>query len=178
MTSDLPTSKSSSSSSSSQDAPLDEATVAVMDRLNLYDILVRLPMNHGDLGPNSHVGNTDHSCSRSMNKVPLSDFFAAPPSIREGQMNERGVTSSLWMSDSSSVGIVSSRQAQSETECIVDDEEQENSKHNNNVAFVEQEGRSKSKVHTPSKGMSPSDPVFLAMLTGFLFLINFSSQRW
>ena len=174
MTSDLPTSKTSSSSSSSQDAPLDEATVAVMDRLNLYDILVRLPMNHGDLGPNSHVGHTDHSCSRSMNKVPLSDFFAAPPSMREGQMNERGVTSSLWMSDSSSVGVVSSRQAQSETECIVDDDEEESSKHNNNVAFVEQDGRSKSKV----RGMSPFDPVFLAMLTGFLFLINFSSQRW
>merc|ERR1719203_305919 len=90
----------SSSESNDNEGPLDDATVAVMERLNLHDILVKIPMNHGDLGPNSKVGHADHLCSRGMNKVPLSDFFAAPPAVRESQMNQQSVKSSLWMSDS------------------------------------------------------------------------------
>merc|ERR1712161_140132 len=73
--------------------------LAVMERLNLHDALVRIPMNHGDLGPSSQVGHADHSCSSRMNRVPLSDFFASASAERESQMGLRRARAALWMVD-------------------------------------------------------------------------------
>jgi hypothetical protein len=77
----------------------DNATVAVMERLNIHDALVRIPTMHGELGSSSQVGFTDQFCSRSMNKVPLSDFFAAPPSKRYLPIQTNSLVASLWMND-------------------------------------------------------------------------------
>ena len=70
----------------------DNVTVEVMESLNLHDALVRIPMNHSDLGPNSHVGHADHLAARRMTKVPLNDLFAASRLEREGQFDWRSVS--------------------------------------------------------------------------------------
>lgn len=161
----------SDSPSKNDDLEIDNATVAVMERLNLHDILVRIPMNHGELGPNSKVGHADHLCSRKMNKVPLSDFFAAPFAVRESQMNQGGIKSSLWMSDSQEV-VDSKGSSQmnddAEEECAI-----EQSKN-----VIDEDKRIETKTKVNKKGMSPTDPAFLAMTVGFLLCINFSSRIW
>ncbi|KAL7533913.1 hypothetical protein ACHAXR_007670 [Thalassiosira sp. AJA248-18] len=155
--------------------PFDEATVAVMERLNLHDALVRIPMNHGELGPNSQVGHADHLCSRKMSKVPLSDFFAASSTVRESQLDQRQVKSSLWMSESSIVADSRiSRQMEddnAEKECAVDREPAE---------YLEDAGDvgKRTNVQTSPEGMSPFDPKFLALMAGFLLCINISSRIW
>ena len=170
------TSDPSSSTSRSISSPegLDEATVAVMERLNLHDALVRIPMNHGDLGPNSQVGHTDHSCSRAMNRVPLSDFFAAPSLVREqGKMNHGGVKkSSLWMINKSNDESQGSTRGEETNECEVEEDGGSPSMHNTNSRDQWKE------KHSKVKGMSPFDPAFLAMVAGFVLFINFLSRRW
>lgn len=155
--------------------PFDEATVAVMERFNLYDALVRIPTTHGDLGANSKVGHADHLCSRRMNQVPLSDFFAASAVEREMQMDQRVVKASLWMNDSPIVaeGRASGAIADhSEKECAVDGESGDENKSKN------AEEQEQIISHNKPRGMSPFDPKFLAMAGGFLLFINFSSRRW
>lgn len=169
----------SDSSSQNKDpgtaSPFDESTVAVMERFNLHDALVRIPMNHGDLGPNSHVGHADHLCSRRMNKVPMSDFFAATSAVRESWMNPRYVKSSIWMGDASIAAVSrGSRQMNfdSEKECTTDGEPKEH------IGTSEQRGaESEEKVVHP-KGISPFGPKFLSLAAGFLVCVMLSSRAW
>ena len=172
------TSDPSSSTSRSISSPegLDEATVAVMERLNLHDALVRIPMNHGDLGPNSQVGHTDHSCSRAMNRVPLSDFFAAPSLVRDqGKMNHEGIKKSfLWMINKSNDESQGSTRGEETNECEVEVDGGSPSMHMHNTKGRDEWKEKQSKV----KGMSPFDPAFLAMVAGFVLFINFLSRRW
>ena len=172
LTTSDPSSSSISRSISSPEG-LDEATVAVMERLNLHDALVRIPMNHGDLGPNSHVGHTDHSCSRAMNRVPLSDFFAAPSLVREqSKMNGGGVKkSSLWMINKSNDESQGSTRGEETNQCEVEKDGKLSSMHDTNGGDKWKEKQSK------VKGMSPFDPAFLAMIAGFVLFINLLSRR-
>jgi len=148
--------------------PIDETTVAVMERINLHDMLVRIPMNHGDLGPNSKVGHTDYTCSRRMNKVPLSDFFAAPPTARNSLMSKQeSIKSSLWMSELPSVDVnddAEQSNPNSEQECKVDGETKRRR--------TNEQQKDKSK----RQGMSPSDPLFLFFVACFLVCIHLSSR--
>jgi glycosylphosphatidylinositol transamidase (GPIT) subunit GPI8 len=147
---------------------LDSATVAVMERLNLYDALVRIPMSHGDLGANSQVGYTDSLCSRKMNNVPLSDFFAAPLKERERQVKQRqhAAFASLWMDDSVITRTSISVQAQDD---VVEEE------------CVSPETRSvdshdvREEIHD---GMSVFDLKFIAATTGLVLFINILSRKW
>mmetsp|Transcript_29190 Transcript_29190/g.62871 ORF Transcript_29190/g.62871 Transcript_29190/m.62871 type:complete len:483 (+) Transcript_29190:56-1504(+) len=153
----------------------DEATVAVMERFNLHDALVRIPMNHGELGPNSKVGHADHLCSRRMNQVPLSDFFAASVVEREGQVDRRRVEASLWMDDWSIVADgEDSRHGNydAEKECAIDREAADENVNQN------REEQKESISQKSQKGMSPFSLKFLAMAGGFLLFVNFSSRRW
>ena len=159
------------------EGPYDNATVAVMESLNLHDALVRIPMNHGDLGPNSHVGHADHLAARRMTKVSLNDFFAVSRLEREGQFDWRSVRSSLWMND---LPIMSATKASGETknndserECKVDQSPNERRE----KLGAEEVGRNNTPIQQP-RGMSPFDPKFLAMTAGFLACINFSSRLW
>ena len=148
--------------------PIDETTVAVMERINLHDMLVRIPMNHGDLGPNSKVGHTDYTCSRRMNKVPLSDFFAAPQTARKSLMGKQAsVKSSLWMSELPSVDVnedAEQSNPNSEQECKVDGN------------IKRQRTNEKQKDKSKRQGMSPSDPLFLFFVACFLVCIHLSSR--
>lgn len=159
------TSGSSYTANKSEDKPFDEATVAVMERLNLHDAIVRIPMNHGDLGPNSQVGHTDHLCSREMNKVPLSDFFAASATTRERQLDQLQISSTLWMSDVTiAAESIASTEQLEEQECTVEKEPSESPL--------------KERTTLPPRGMSPFDTKFIAMLVAFVLCINFSSRKW
>ena len=159
------TSSSSSSRNYAAQPPFDDATIAVMERLNLHDALVRIPMNHGDLGPNSQVGHADHLCSRRMNKAPLSDFFAAPSAVREGQISEHHVEASLWMHDSPPV-LAESNGPDAERECTIDGEPEERMEGN------DEENRTKSH----KKGIPPSHPKFLFLAVGFFYCVYLSSH--
>jgi len=165
----------SDSSSQNKDigtaSPFDDATVAVMERFNLHDALVRIPMNHGSLGPNSHVGHADHLCSRRMNKVPMSDFFAATSTVRESQTNARYVKSSLWMGGTpiEAVGSYGQTNVDSEKECTADWEPNEH---------IEQRGAESNEQVVHPKGISPFDPKFLSLAAGFLLCIMISSRVW
>jgi len=161
---DAVTLTSDSKSSENKLKPIDETTVAVMERLNLHDMLVRIPMNHGDLGPNSKVGHTDYTCSRRMNKVPLSDFFAAPQTARKSLMGKQAsIKSSLWMSELPSVAVADDAE-HSDQECKVDGE-------TNRRRPMSEQQKDKSK----RQGMSPSDPWFLFLVACFLVCIHLSS---
>lgn len=154
---------------------LDNATVAVMERLNLHEILVRIPMNHGELGPNSHVGHADHLCSRKMNQVPMSDFFASPSSSRENhsQSNKIGVTPSLWMSEWRIVADSNDlRQMKDDTDkkCVVDGGPYHE--------HPEESETKEQRMAVNPKGISPSDPKFLLMAAGFLVCSAFASRIW
>jgi hypothetical protein len=163
-----------SSKSSDEFETLDNATVAVMERLNLHDILVRIPMNHGELGPNSNVGHADHLCSRKMNQVPMSDFFAAPSSARHslGQMKKRGLLPSLWMSerplDADSKDL---RQVKDDTgkECLVG---------GGPIGHPGMREMKEQRMAMHPKGISPSDPKFLLMAAGFFVCTTFASRIW
>ncbi|KAL9182851.1 hypothetical protein ACHAXT_004130 [Thalassiosira profunda] len=149
--------------------PYDKATVAVMERLNLHDALVRIPMNHGELGPNSHVGHADHLCARKMNQVPLSDFFAASSVERVRQTNRRRVKASLWMQDDESTasGYRQPQAGQSAEECAI--REQQGSTATN-------ETKEEAETEVKRAGMSPFDPKFLAVVAGFTFIVHLSSR--
>jgi len=165
---DAVTLTSDSKSNSLENKPIDETTIAVMERINLHDMLVRIPMNHGDLGPNSKVGHTDYTCSRRMNKVPLSDFFAAPQTARKSLTDKQAsIKSSLWMSELPSVDVNDdSKQspASSEQECKVDGETKR------------QKTNEQQKDKSKRQGMSPSDPLFLFLVACFLLCIHLSSR--
>eukprot|EP00970_Alexandrium_tamarense_P009849 scaffold1967_cov199-Alexandrium_tamarense.AAC.31 len=145
---------------------LDNATVAVLERLSLHDALVRIPTMHGDLGPSSKIGHADHLCSRKMTKVPLADFFAAPASERERQMQQRegGIESSLWMND-----VVLEEDTQTtgtEQECSIPTLDEVSA------------GNTNMKQPIQTTGMSPFDPKFVAMVLGFLWCTKVASRIW
>jgi len=155
--------------------PFDGATVAVMERFNLHDALVRIPSNHGELGPNSKVGHADHLCSRRMNQVPLSDFFAASSVERESRMGQSRVEASLWMDDALMVAEGRDQRQKKDDarkECAIDTEPNDENLNRNG----KEEKDSISRKN--EKGMSPSDPKFLAMVGGFMLCTNFLSRRW
>ncbi len=157
--------------------PFDDSTVAVMERLTLHDILVRIPMNHGDLGPNSHVGHTDHLCTRKMNSVPLSDFFASSSALRErrqGDLVGGGVKSTIWMGNNTLINANEDfRQTKGgfalEEECVLASAPQQISGRNE---------RRESKESVKRKGMSPTDPQFVIMLSGFVICVALTSRIW
>jgi hypothetical protein len=141
---------------------LDSATVAVMERFNLHDALVRIPMTHGELGANSKVGHTDSLCSRKMNQVPLSDFFAAPLEERERQMKQRqhAASASLWMNESN---VTSSEQEfVVEQECVLPEA-------TINDSPVKEDIRD---------GMSVFDLKFIAATIGLVLFMNMVSRKW
>jgi hypothetical protein len=156
------TSQSDAISSSS----FDSATCAVMDRFNLHDALVRIPMTHGELGANSNVGYTDSLCSRKMNKIPMSDFFAAPLEERERQIKQRqyAASASLWMNESifTSGGSVQERDAVTEQECVSPEARIYDSE-------VKEEIRD---------GMSVFDLKFIAATIGLFLFMNVASRKW
>lgn len=159
-----------------QSVTFDDATVEVMKRLNLHDAIVRIPMNHGDLGPNSKVGYADHLCSRRMNKVPLGDFFAATSAEREGQVDRnRGVKASLWMGRSPRAAKEErSRKVndgEGEMECAIDGSKESNDD-------TEKYGDETKPQQPQQKGISQSHPKFIAMAVGFLLCIRVSSLFW
>lgn len=165
-----------STSASSKDEAFDKSTVAVMERLNLYDALVRIPMNHGNLGPNSQVGHADHLCSRRMNQVPLSDFFAASSTERESQRDRERLTAALWMND---VPIVAESdhsrrivEVDAEKECAVGTEP----KPNESGAVKNTQEKPKPQSH--QRGMSTSDPKFIVLSVGFLLCLRLSAAMW
>lgn len=151
---------------------LDNATIAVMERMNVFDALVRIPTMHGDLGPSSKVGHTDKLCSRRMNQVPMSDFFAAPLAERERQMGalQGSSTVYLWMNDMPSQveGFDAIEQPSSIEECSVDSE--------SISANFEQSVRIQKQKR--STGMSPFDPKFLAITVGFIVCVSSLSRIW
>jgi hypothetical protein len=156
--------------------PFDDATVAVMERLTLHDALVRIPMNHGDLGPNSHVGHSDQLCTRKMNSVPLSDFFASASVVRErrqGGIVEGAVTSTIWMgSNTLSNDNKDLRRAQLddlEKQCQLDSAP--------HTAYGQNERREQ-KESVRTKGMHPTDPQFLIFVSGFVLCVAFASRIW
>lgn len=157
------TSQSDAISSSSS---LDSSTVAVMERFNLHDALVRIPMTHGELGANSKVGYTDSLCSRKMNKVPLSDFFAATLQERELQIKQRwyAAPASLWMNES----IITSSESVQEQESVM---EQECSLPDARISdsYVKEEIRD---------GMSVFDLKFIAATIGLVLFMNVVSSKW
>jgi len=163
-----------SSKNSDELETVDNATVAVMERLNLHDILVRIPMKHGELGPNSHVGHADHLCSRKMNQAPMSDFFAAPSSARESlsQMNKIGVTPSLWMTDWPIVAVskdVGQIKDDTGKECLIN---------GGPYGHPRMSETKEERMVLHPKGISPSDPKFLLMAAGFLLCTTFASRIW
>lgn len=165
------TSSFSSPQSEETSLSLDSATVAVMDRFNLHDALVRIPMTHGDLGSNSRVGYTDSLCSRKMNEVPLSDFFAVPLEERERQIKQGQHTesASLWMNDdslitSSILPLQEQEDAPVEEECVPPPE----AKASDNF---QEDG-----IH--DTGMSVFDLHFILATAGLVLLMNILSRKW
>jgi len=160
------TSQSDAISSSSSSSSLDSSTVAVMERFNLHDALVRIPMTHGELGANSKVGYTDSLCSRKMNKVPLSDFFAATLQERELQIKQRryAAPASLWMNES----IITSSESVQEQESVI---EQECALPDARISdsYVKEEIRD---------GMSVFDLKFIAATIGLVLFMNVVSSKW
>ncbi|KAL7544462.1 hypothetical protein ACHAWF_007844 [Thalassiosira exigua] len=159
--------------SKNSDMPFDDATVAVMERLSVHDALVRVPMNHGELGTNSQVGHADHLCERRMNQVPLSDFFAASSSAREGMTERRGAKASLWMHGVPKVDIPNQPESDVDGECAVDGDPPSRTNADDDVG-----GQERKRPREATKGLSPSDPKFIAMTVGFLLLVSISSRIW
>ena len=163
-----------SASPSSDQETLDEPTVAVLERLNLHEALVRIPMYHGDLGPSSQVGHADHLCSRRMNQVPLSDFFASSSAERESQMDPRQLKAILWMNDMpiATRGANSRRTEETDTqrECHVGTEPK--------LTESEDPHTHKMSMAPHERGMSVSDPTFILLALGFLICIRLSSAFW
>lgn len=151
----------------------DNATVAVMERLTLHEMFVRIPMNHGDLGPNSHVGHADHLSLRKMNQVPMSDFFAASSAVRDSQnqMNKRGVTPSLWMTQWPIVPegeIFRRMKDETDEECVTF-----------GVTYEHPvRSETKQRVVVNPKGTSSIDPYLFLMSAGFLLCVTLASRIW
>mmetsp|Transcript_6685 Transcript_6685/g.13302 ORF Transcript_6685/g.13302 Transcript_6685/m.13302 type:complete len:509 (+) Transcript_6685:87-1613(+) len=153
---------------------IDNATITVMERLNLFDALVRIPTTHGDLGPNSKVGHTDMLCSRRMNQVPLAAFFAAPQAERERQVRQLDgvVTASLWMHDSPLIppnDSIETKPSFYNQQCISDTE-----------SVLTQLNASSDETHhqRESTGLFPLDLKFLAGLAGFIFCASSLSRMF
>jgi hypothetical protein len=150
--------------------PFDSATVAVMERLNIHDALVRVPTMHGDLGNDSKVGFTDHLCSRSMNKVPVSDFFAATTTSREQQIRQtKGSVGSLWMN--AAVEPFGNLILQNNAECIVESEPDNMIRQSQTKSLHEEETRRRSEA-------CPYDVKFLITTFGFLVFVKVSFNTW
>ena len=151
----------------------DNATVAVLERLTLHEILVRIPMNHGELGPNSHVGHADHLSLRKINQVPMSDFFAVPSSVRDNQSqrNKRDVSPSLWMTEWSIVPeskILPRTKGETDNQC---------------VPFVVTSEHPlvrdmKPRVVVNPTGISSNDFTLFIMSAGFLICVTLASRIW
>lgn len=163
-------------SSRNGNIPFDDSTVTVMERLTLHDILVRIPMNHGDLGPNSHVGHTDHLCTRKMNSVPLSDFFASSSVVREirqGDLVGGGMKSNIWMGGNTLINVKDLRKTKGnyalERECALASAPQLISGRNE---------RQESKESVEKQGLSTSDPQFIIIVSGFILGVAFASRIW
>lgn len=152
----------STSTSDAMPSSLDSATVAVMERFNLHDALVRIPMTHGELGANSKVGYTDSLCSRKMNTVPMSDFFAATLEERERQMKLRqhAASASLWMNESNVTS--SEEEPVVEQECVPQE------------ARTYYDSQAKEEIRD---GMSVFDLGFIAATIGLVLIMNFVSNN-
>ena len=158
-------------------------TTSVMERLNLYDILVRIPTTHGELGHNTHVGHTDLlSTTRKMNQIPMSDFFAAPATIRE-RMNNRGgvvVSSNLWMNEwqVDDVNCNNLQQQRMKTENADQKQCDRSYEHTimrtNNIVTEEEE----IKIIANQEGYLPTDPKILIAIVGFLGCVPLASYVW
>jgi glycosylphosphatidylinositol transamidase (GPIT) subunit GPI8 len=148
----------------------DNATVAVMERLNIHDAFVRIPTMHGELGSSSQVGFTDRFCSRSMNKVPLSDFFAAPPSKRYSAARTNRLVASLWMNDAAIVPHVSPLD-ESNGQCIPQ-MKPDNTRHYNQRFYLQHE----------KAAIAPESPIYdlrlLAVSIGFTVFVLVSLGTW
>jgi len=155
--------------SMTSEAPLvfssfDNATVAVMERLNMHDAFVRIPAMHGDLGSSSQVGYTDRFCSRSMNKVPLSDFFAVSPSNRYPPQT-KGLVASLWMNDVVLEPLSTNNIPSYECSAPEANVEEKLQYRNENTP--------KSQLENPL-----SDIKFLTMSMGFIAFVFYSVNAW
>ena len=146
----------------------DNATVAVMERLNLHDAFVRIPTMHGELGSSSQVGSTDRFCSRRMNKVPLSDFFAAAPATRCQNVRSEVPVASLWMNDVELPVISTSMQ--SNEECIV--------KTDSYNAAEEAHSMLQNGTQTVQLQNPLHDIKFIAMSLGFSLFVMYSFINW
>lgn len=161
---------------------VDNATTSVMERLNLYDILVRIPTNHGELGHNTHVGHTDLlSSTRKMNQIPMSDFFAAPTTMRERMKNNRGgvvTTSKLWMNEWR-VDDINCNDLQQQSKIEIADQKQCARRYeytmtkNNNIVREEE-----MKILAKQEGLKPADPKILIAIAGFLGCVSLASYVW
>ena len=158
-------------------------TTSVMERLNLYDILVRIPTTHGELGHNTHVGHTDSLSTRKMNQIPMSDFFAAPATIRE-RMNNRGgvvVSSSLWMNEWQVDDVNCNNLQQQQQRMKIENADQKQSDRSyehtimrtNNIVTEEEE----MKI-IDQEGYLPTDPKILIAIAGFLGCVSLASYVW
>ena len=144
----------------------DNATIAVMERLNMHDAFVRIPTMHGDLGSSSHVGYTDRFCSRSMNKVPLSDFFAVSPSNRYPEQAKK-LVASLWMNDVVLEPPYINTPLQRNHECSAPEANGEEKLH------YRIDNTPRSQLENPL-----SDIKFLTMSIGFIVFVLYSFNAW
>lgn len=147
----------------------DNSTIAVMERLNIYDAFVRIPTMHGELGSSSQVGFTDKLCSRSMNKVPLSDFFAASSLNRHPT---KGLVASLWMEDSTFPEI--STMFESNKECIIPEE--------TDADNLSEERQNNSPGEDDKPASTLVNPMYdskvLMMSFGFILFVMISFNTW
>jgi phosphatidylinositol glycan class K len=159
---------------------VDNATTSVMERLNLYDILVRIPTNHGELGHNTHVGHTDQLSNRKMNQVPMSDFFAAPSTIRE-RMNNRGggvvTTSKLWMNEWQ-IDNVNCNDLQQMMKTETADQKSCDRSYEYTMTKKSIVTESEMKIVANQEGLLPTDPKVLITIAGFLGCVSLASYLW
>ena len=143
----------------------DNATIAVMERLNLHEIFVRVPTMHGDLGSSSQVGFADKHCSRSINKVPLSDFFAVAKANRYPATQDQAA--SLWMNEVVFPAI--STVLQNNGDCKIEDQ-----------GSTEPDIMGVNEGDDPMKELEnpPHDFKFLAASIGFITFVLFSFNTW
>mmetsp|Transcript_23087 Transcript_23087/g.54470 ORF Transcript_23087/g.54470 Transcript_23087/m.54470 type:complete len:439 (+) Transcript_23087:381-1697(+) len=140
----------------------DDSTVAVMERLNAFDALVRVPTMHGELGKSSEVGYTSRLCKRRMSEVPLSDFFAASSEDRNNLISRSSVQATIWKADDFKVQADSNTD---ERECkIMPDNWPEEDEE-----YVREEKPLR-------KGVSAWDTEMLVLIGGFIMLVSLSSK--
>jgi phosphatidylinositol glycan class K len=158
---------------------VDNATTSVMERLNLYDILVRIPTNHGELGHNTHVGHTDQLSNRKMNQVPMSDFFAAPTTIRERMDNRGGVvtTSKLWMNEWQ-IDNVNCNDLQQMMKTETADQKSCARLYEYTVRMNNIVTESEMRILANQEGLLPTDSKILIAVVGFLSCVSLASYLW